>query len=257
MSNNLWNQDNYDPQNVREVEVSWWNSRPTMIIIAAVVALLGGLILYYAFRDGQPSGPVSQIPVVDAGSIPLREKPDTPGGYQVPNQDKQIYETITPGGTEPRGEHLLEAPEEPLTPPTIVMKEETEEGTPTIEQAAQEATSAPQKEKVTIHEKDAIDIPQLKPSAARSHVEKVPTSSNGKFKAQLASLPSEAAAKKEMKHLQKRYAKDLKGLKMSITPVSLGKKGTFYRLYVGPFKTRAETKGFCQRLNAKGGRCLV
>ncbi len=256
MSNNLWNQDNYDPKRVREVEVCWWSSRPAIIAVAAVVVVLIGLIVYYAFQDSNSSGSGTEVPVIEAGETPVRERPENPGGYTAPDQDKQIYETITSGGKEAKAEQLLAAPEEPLPAPTIVMDSVEEEGAPS-ENVGGSKSSAIDPQQVTIQEKDVEGIIPKAKSKGSVKSGKKETAAKSGHKAQLASLKSEAAAKKEWKLLQKRYAKELKGLKMSIEKISLGKKGTYHRLYVGPFKTKADTKSFCKRLTAKGGHCLV
>lgn len=252
MSNNLWNQDNYDPKNIREVEVSWWSSRPAIIAVGAIVAILAGLILYYALKDGSSAGHVNEVPVIEAIEGADRVRPDSPGGYEVPHQDKQIYEALTSEKSTPKAEQLLEAPEEPITPPIIVMDEvknedRKEDQSPTVD-----------REQVTIKEKDFIEKPSAgkKGKAQALKAEKKSSASKSGFKAQLASLKSEAAAQKEWKMLRNRYAKELKGVTMSIDRVSLS-KGTFYRLHVGPFKSKTEAKSFCKRLNTKGGHCIA
>lgn len=55
------------------------------------------------------------VPVVRADSGPVKVRPEQPGGMEVPNRDKLVYERLEGGeGTSARVERLLPQPEEPL-----------------------------------------------------------------------------------------------------------------------------------------------
>lgn len=55
------------------------------------VAVLG-LVLAFAFRSNEPSAPSGQPPLVRADDSPNKVAPTNPGGLDIPNQNKQIYE---------------------------------------------------------------------------------------------------------------------------------------------------------------------
>lgn len=74
---------------------------------------------------------------------------------------------------------------------------------------------------------------------------------------QLASLPSEELAWKAWKDLNNKYSAQLSDLKADVQPADLGTKGTFYRVYTGPFDTVAKAQERCTAMKTAGLDCLV
>ncbi len=70
---------------------------------------------WYALQrsDMQPPA-AAEVPLVKAEPGPVKEKPEDPGGLKIPNQDKLVYERITPKPQAPKTEKLAPAPEEPI-----------------------------------------------------------------------------------------------------------------------------------------------
>ena len=90
-------------------------------VAIGVVAVAG--IGWYLWSSGALStgGPTDGAPqVVKADTDPYKIKPDNPGGMQVANQDKLVYDRVAKGEAPPRVENLLPAPEEPKAPPKPV-----------------------------------------------------------------------------------------------------------------------------------------
>lgn len=68
-------------------------SRKGMLTAAAlVVVAVGGVGAAMVFRNGRPAGVNGQPPVIAADSGPSKVAPVNPGGAEIPNQNKQIYE---------------------------------------------------------------------------------------------------------------------------------------------------------------------
>ncbi len=59
-----------------------------------------------------------EIPVVRADAAPFKVKPDRPGGLDIPNRDKLVYDRLESLPPPPRAENLLPRPEAPLLPPS-------------------------------------------------------------------------------------------------------------------------------------------
>ncbi len=70
---------------------------------------------WYALQrnDMQPQA-AAEVPLIKAEPGPVKEKPEDPGGLKIPNQDKLVYERITPKPQAPQKEKLAPAPEEPI-----------------------------------------------------------------------------------------------------------------------------------------------
>ncbi|MDV7338767.1 SPOR domain-containing protein [Terasakiella sp. A23] len=85
-----------------------------LFLAVTVVAGLGGGAWY--FVGGGPTD-ADNVPVVRAEVAPMKEKPSDPGGMDVPNRDKTVYNRVSGENTEPKLERLLPRPEKPMAKP--------------------------------------------------------------------------------------------------------------------------------------------
>src|SRR5215470_4275864 len=96
--------------------------RSRALAAAAAVCVLGafGVIVYYAYHEGVRAGSESVAPLIKAEQQPYKVKPDDPGGMDVPDQDKLIYNEVSPqaGDAAKKAEHLLPPPESPMPRPS-------------------------------------------------------------------------------------------------------------------------------------------
>ena len=116
--------------------------------LAGIGAALGmsaifAVAAWYALQrsDLRPSV-MAEVPLVKAEPGPVKEKPEDPGGLKIPNQDKLVFERITPKPEAPVAEKLAPPPEEPivkLTAPAAPAIAETAKSE-TKEAAASETT---------------------------------------------------------------------------------------------------------------------
>ncbi|MBI4184999.1 MAG: hypothetical protein HY521_13495, partial [Proteobacteria bacterium] len=91
--------------------------RILMIVLAFVLltgVAYGGWVYYWEFWASPPTG---EVPVVRADTAPIKVKPAEPGGMQVPNRDKLVYDAGSGARPEPKVERLLPPAETPLPPP--------------------------------------------------------------------------------------------------------------------------------------------
>ncbi len=80
-------------------------------VVAVGVIVAVGL---HFMRGSQNGG--ANVPLIRADERPIKVRPDDPGGMQVPNQDKLIYERMEQGEGDSRVERLLPSPEQPQIP---------------------------------------------------------------------------------------------------------------------------------------------
>ncbi|WP_083901411.1 SPOR domain-containing protein [Azospirillum sp. B4] len=86
-------------------------------VVAVAVGSFGGLI-YFVYTQGQRAGTEAVAPIIHADPGPTKVKPETPGGMEVPNQDRLIYDRLRADNkTEPGVERLLPPPEAPMERP--------------------------------------------------------------------------------------------------------------------------------------------
>lgn len=89
--------------------------------LLAAWLLLGGAVAAvaaWAVVEFTVSGPAPDAPVrlVEAPTAPYKVRPDDPGGLEIPDRDKLIYETLETDEPEEGPEQILPPPEEPVSP---------------------------------------------------------------------------------------------------------------------------------------------
>lgn len=81
----------------------------------------GWYLLGDRFTSAESEG---DVPIVRADINPAKVRPADPGGMEVPNRDKTIYEQLSPGESkEGKIERLLPPPEEPKAPEPVAQPE--------------------------------------------------------------------------------------------------------------------------------------
>src|SRR5215472_4732047 len=93
---------------------------PVMIVVVALGGF-AGLVGYYYMAEG----PNSAAPLIKADIQPFKVKPDNPGGMDVPDQDKAIYDRVgrvdQSSVPPPNTERLLPLPETPVPRPAAAV----------------------------------------------------------------------------------------------------------------------------------------
>lgn len=263
--------------------------------VAAVVALGAvaafGIGIWFAYDQGVKRGASGAPPLVRAEQGPAKVAPENPGGMQVPNQDKQIYERI--GGNDGQSasgsqiERLLPPPERPTATPTspsvTVPMRPAPSSVPNQAPASQTATGIPnrtdapsatplpgapaaqpqastppaQSAAKNVTESAAASRRAPAAAAAPAPAPTVAAPPGGSAKVQLASLKDRAAAQSTWTQLQKKYGDLLGNLTPSYESVDIPGKGSFVRLQAGPLKDRSAAQNICEQLSAKKQGCIV
>jgi cell division septation protein DedD len=234
--------------------------RPRRVLATALALLVMGLFgggLWFAYVQGtrhagdEAAG--GNVPLIRADDRPTKVKPERPGGMEIPDRDKLIYNPARPAV-----EHLLPPPEKPLPrpvapPPSPLPQREqppaTASSTPAsppapppaaIPQAQQSTAAAPGK------------APQAQPGPAKTAA----TGAAG-TRLQLGSVRSEDAARQDWERIKRKNA-DLLGT-LSATPIraDLGDKGIYYRILAGPVADPAAAERICSELKQRSVGCIV
>jgi len=236
-----------------------------------------------------------EIPVIRRPQTAIRIQPNEPGGMDIPNQDKTVYNIIEK--KDDNGiENLLPPPEAPKLPVITAQEEAPVESEPQvipeaekiiqqaenagmttqeiIKQAETQTAAAPKEEikiveEIKITEVKPVEVkpveaakPEPKPTpkveskpAAEPAPKKVAPAVVGNWQIQLMSSPNKPAVEKAQIDLGKKYK--ISHLPFEIEAAVLDQNKTFYRLKVGAYKTRAEADKLCNDIKALGGTCIV
>ncbi|MCW0236420.1 MAG: SPOR domain-containing protein [Ferrovibrio sp.] len=249
------------------------------IALGAVAAF--GIGIWFAYDQGVKRGASGAPPLIRADQGPAKVAPENPGGMQVPNQDKQIYERLpgnSPAGNTAGTEKLLPPPERPTATPTQPgvatspavnvptrpvqtvpnqSPNRTDAPSPAPIPPAPAAPGQPQPVAPRTATTPATPAPAAQTPAPAPAARSVTATPGGSAKIQLASLKDQAAATATWNQLQKKFPDVLGGLQPSYEKVEIANKGTFIRLQAGPLKDRAEATAICSTLAAKNQGCIV
>lgn len=269
----------------REERLEQRRKKPAILIgvsIGIVLAVAIGWFTFGRYVSVYYGADSANLPVIRADSSVDGTKPETPGGMNVPNRDKLVYERLRQNSANLPVERLLPSVEKPKKPEIKenTIKEEKKAPlkeaedpiaslTADIIQEEREQTSA------LIYEEDGTPVeimftetPAVSTPAEEVKKEKSPETGSAKkesvkssapkeaFSVQLASARSESAAESEWKRLSKKF-KEIIADQPHLISKTVVSSGTFYRLRVGSFEKRDDAAALCDQLKTKKQECFV
>jgi len=234
--------------------------RPRRVLATVLALLIMGIFsggLWFAYVQGKRHAGDDParggVPLIRADERPTKVKPEQPGGMEVPDQDKLIYNP-----TRKVVEHLLPPPEKPMARPTPPPSQTESARSPTATPPPASGTpeNPPAASQMAQPQQQAA-APPSKPSQAPPRPSKPVTAQATGTRLQLGSLRSEDAARQEWERI-KRKNSDLLG-SLSATPVraDLGDKGVYYRIQTGPVADPAAAERICGELKLRGIGCII
>src|SRR6202022_1092447 len=217
--------------------------RPRRVLATALALLVMGLFgggLWFAYVQGTRhagGGDVTSgsVPLIRADERPTKVKPERPGGMEIPDRDKLIYNP-----TRPVVERLLPPPEKPLprpAPPPPSPSPQREQP-PATASSTPASPPAPPPAAIPQAQQSAATPPGKTPSP-QAAPPKTATAGVAGTRLQLGSVRGEEEARQEWERGKRKNA-DLLGT-LSATPVraDLGDKGIYYRILTGPVADQA------------------
>lgn len=272
-------------------------SRSKNVFIGAVSGIaLAAVVGWFVLSPRYADSPNAELPIVRRPQGAVKVQPAEPGGMEILNQDRSVYDIIEKKDSSAQVvENLLPPPEEPQLPviaaqpePAVAEKVAAQTQSTVVEQKVEEIiriAEAPKPQPVqeakaepapvTLSEAAAKPQPAPQPvvapvnqpaPAAKStpapEVKTAPaqpapkTAAAGSWQVQLMSSPNKKAIDSAWNNLVKKYPV-LNGQPYEIETADLGAKGTFYRLKAGAFADRAGADNLCNDLKALGGSCIV
>lgn len=269
------------------------------LVIAAIgiaaVAFIG--LVWFAYNQGVRNGAEEAAPVLRADNTPVKRKPDDPGGMEIPDRDKLVYDRIAPGQARQPVERLLPPPEKPVERPTpppagnVVAADDQDvsgsnDGTMAqpvrgaVDAAATEASKAPAPAvspppppaaEPDPPRAEAAALPAPEPPAPEPTAEPAAsgTAAAVPSASKPAAVPTAPAWRIQLASLgsearaREEWARmqkanaDLLGALALQIEQAKLSKGTYYRIQAGPLADRAAAGTLCGKLKARKQDCLV
>ena len=247
------------------------------VIVGAVIA---GTAAWFVFGGGAADRGSAPLIVAEPG--PFKVRPEDPGGLQVENQDKRVYERLggeaaqsdvenilpppeaprTPEATPPEPKPMEAAPPRPAPTPPVIPPPEAPEVVDTPTETPAPAVVEPEPE-VQTTEVPGEPVQQAEPQIADPEpapaqtLESMVAALSGDYLIQIAALRSEDAASNEWTRVSGKHPALLGGFRPLIVKADLGERGIFYRLRAGPLANRSDAEQLCSALAAENVGCLV
>ena len=213
--------------------------RMTGIAAALALFVIFALGAWYALYEVGVNKPITaRIPLIKADPGPLKVKPKHPGGLKIPNQDKLVFERITPEIRTAGVEKLAPEPEEPIATNDVST-----------------GNTPPQDSKRLIIPQSINKLKPLPTSPIKIIANK--TNADPAYQIQLAAFRKEDQAKASWVKLKKNHAEILEGLMPITVRVDLGKKGVYFRVQAGYFNDLKAARSTCDKLKEKGQGCII
>jgi len=242
------------------------------LILIALAAVIG---LGVWFFNGGSERKTDDVPLIRADQGQTKTKPDEPGGMEIPNQDKLVYDE----GKGPKVEQLLPPPEAPLPPPVAAAPPPAPAAAPPVLPPAPVVAANPAPAATQPPARIAAQAPKPVPAPAPAPVAvakpaklaalppPVPAAAPapapaaapvaGGYRLQLAAVPSEALGQSEWTRIRTANADLLGALGVALPRADLGAKGIFYRVQAGPIAEAGEAQRICNALKQRNVGCIL
>ncbi|GLQ20229.1 SPOR domain-containing protein [Algimonas porphyrae] len=214
------------------------------LVIGVLLLLAVAFIVLKIYQPGVRDR--ADPPLITADNTPFKIVPDDPGGLQVPDQDKEVFDMMA--GTEPSRDIVtLPQPETPVDRTTIT-PETTNDGTdPVAVEPLQPAETSPPAVR------QPVETPVVRPDPAPATQ---PPATPSDWVVQVASLRSQAEADRTYDAIANRHSA-LSGYQRDIVRVDLAEKGIYYRARVSGLASKSAADDVCRQLKAAGQACFV
>ena len=228
----------------------------------AVMALCAGA-LWIAYELRRAPEPGAHAPLIQADNDPIKVKPGDPGGMEIPNRDRLVFNQKGDGTPEhvlapPEAPLPRPAPEPPATPAPAHTQAQTSPAAPSTTTPASPPATQPAAPAIPAWPGEAR-APST-PNTPQQGVTPPPPApaANGKgYRLQVASVKTEDGAKQEWERIRKQNADILGSLPYRADRVDLGDRGVFFRVQIGPIADAIDAERICSALRDRKVGCIL
>ena len=253
-----------------------------------VALILGGVIAVgtvFALSQRFSSMEEQEIVVISPTPQPVKVLPENPGGLNIPDRDKVVFNRGNESHKEMVIENLFPETEQPQLPAEVIEPENKEEDiiSPVLVETSTEILSDPaeapieSQEKVVLAESDVRpgvevapepevvleapheDIKKIEVEPPKEEVKKLeeePKKNTVVWRAQLLSSSNKNKVDSSWKQILQKHKALLSDMPYQIISATIPGKGTFWRLQVGEFATKEMATNLCAKLKKKKQDCI-
>ena len=213
-----------------------------------------------------------EIPVIQRPQTAVKIKPENPGGMDIPNRDKDVYDIVEKKAVDNTVvENLLPAPEKPKLPDIVPDDAEVDANAKNLDEIVDEVTdSATLKEKTEevatnsaipakpadVLEDKKEEVKQVVKETPNAVVKETPEVAKGAWQVQLIVSKDKNKIEKTWQEWSAKYS-SLKSFSYEIQSDNLGAQGIVYKLRAGSFATKDQAQKACAAIKAQGLDCIA
>ncbi len=245
------------------------------VVVGGAFVAFAGLIWYVASNRDTLETENLNPPLVQAPVSPIKERAENPGGMEIPNQDKEVFNlldvvdeddasavasAVETSRNKPADKDMLAevAPEKAVAqkaaaeaPKPAATPKAAEPAKPVVAEKAAEPKASPLPEKVESFTNKIVadrqqQVDEIKPLKAAA---------TGDWAVQLGSYTAEESALKGVKIFQDKFPDLLETLTPLVKRVEL-KNGIYHRVYFTGIASKAESSALCAKFKKKNQGCL-
>lgn len=252
----------------------------------ALAGVVGWFVLAPQYAETE-----KEIPVIRRPQTAVKIKPENPGGMDIPNQDKDVYNIVEKKDVDNTVvENLLPTPEKPKLPDIVPEVSDINPNVGSLDEIVGDVAAdkpinvdtpaVPDKPTDLLAGTQSTETPKVsetksqpsEPAKAAAPVapakktpatpsEKTsataPQTTGGNWQIQLIASKNKASVEQAWKTLSAKYAV-LQSYGYEIQESDLGSQGMFYRLRAGAFASKADAAKACANLKTQGlNDCIV
>lgn len=231
------------------------------IFVGVLVLVLTGFFIFGSDDDN-----TNEIVTINATAEPVKVKPEQPGGMNIPDQDKMVYNRIRTNNINTKVENLFPEPEQPVMPVIAAMENNAPssefvamEEVQAIDPLAEEKDVASSVVVTEVKKVEQIPLnaqPQPQKDTVAKTAVKEKTTVTGRWSAQLMSSSNKQTVEKAWPKILAKHKALLSNMSYKIVKADIAGKGTFHRLQVGSFSTREQANALCKKLKAAKQDCI-
>ncbi len=207
----------------------------------------------------------TEIVVISPTPNPVKVLPENPGGLNIPDKDKVVYNRANETVAMPVVETLFPEAEQPVLPEKVIEAENKAEDL-VLEELPVRAPVPEVKPVQNIDKKEVLKQeekakPQEKGATKAEPVAKAVPATTAEpkvtWRAQLLSSSNKANVEASWKTISKQQKALLSDMPYQIVSATIAGKGTFWRLQVGEFATKEMVLNLCAKLKKKKQDCIA
>jgi len=248
----------------RPPRLQWLKFSAMLLVLGAFISIL----IYVLIAKDELTATAVDVPLITAADTPVKRRPENPGGLDIPNRDRVVFDLLATAEQATASAKAATAAPEPaisLTPVEVapVVKSATEQAfAPVVVDTPAEVDAIASLLEATPAAKPAAPkvVTPAKVEPAETLTEKVVAEAvkgSGSFGVQLASFAQESDAKTAAKRYADKFKGDLANMNADIQRADLGAKGVRYRVRFIGSATKAAANTLCKQLKTQGQGCFA